>query len=1356
VGSGREFTAKYGASVTGFKSGMEQMVAELDKYNNALVKNQQQQRASNKIISEAQKELDKLEKEAKAGGGATEEQKKKIEELNAKIEAETKLLGELKTEQIGLKSAISDTTKQLSEQDGAAKKNVDAMDKYKDSMKNAGQAGKELATEAAAVGAAAIGATAGIYEFVKAGAQWADDLNTLSKYSGITTNELQKFEYASKLIDVSSETITGSLTKLTRNMQTAKDGSGAAAQAFENLGVSVTDASGNLRDRQDVFYEVIDALGEIESETEMDALAMNIFGKSAQQLNPLIKGGAERLRELGDEAEKMGLILDQKTLDNLNEFNDSVDTLGAKGNQITKILASQAQPAVEGLVKVGDELLAEIKELADSGELEKYAKEVGAMIEGGARALKDLLKWIADSKEMIVGFTAALVAFKAAMSIGTVVNNLVIGLKALKGAQDSAAASQIALNTAMNANPIGIVVGLVAALAAGITAYSFAANAAAQDTGEFAQNVKTAKQACEEFDAAQKNAADTYKKTVADAAAEAATLEKLNERYNELRAQAALTAAEKTELEYTAQRLAQALGVETTELQSQSGQWQDVTAKIEEYNTALKDRAEIEAREELYKETIKERIRLEMEYAEKEKEARKYYEENAEAIRQMNEIGYMSELTEEYKAYNKLTDGLKELQKRIDGAKESESEYARSISEASEQAEKQASTSSGAAADINAYGSMVAGLADDYGELADSISSADDKLTAANKELLDNQQAITAARQELKEAEKKLRDFDEETDLRDLYDTYRTQYEGAKDRIAQLLTEQVKLRKNVADIKEEVKAAGETAEDAISGALGELESLGSLLGKVEKEITDSGSLSLGTLNSIIRKYPELTGAVDDYINGLTDEKEIISGLKKAYDSDIDAYQAAISLKKLASGEFTEDMSKASAELVNKYKEHYGIDLQNFTTAAAAKAAVQDRLDKALEAAREKQEAVRGKYTFGSYQGRNYIISGGEPYYEGTAQYTAARKEMDKANSGIVSAVKELKDFDGDEFAKTLTADLLKAYGGSSIDAQKLRSLGKSPESTAGKSSGGGSGSSGSSGGSGGSKNTLWTMKSGGVYGEGSTKLGAWLNWLDNGTARGKNSDSNILNVLQKIKKEGGWTPAEIETIEKRIYDIQKKIADQKAKDEEDRLKSKEQREAEARKKQEEAEKEAHDAQMTRLEYAKAAYERFYSGRKKSLEEENKRIGENAAAEIAKLDEAAKKRKEQKEDDDIRKKLREVEDQIEFGQNDEFTLKRLRRQRQDILDERSDIEFDRNLEKQKISIQQKAEEAVQKNTLALEKLEKAMENAAYTFARAGGTLSAAQVVNHSTAVTNNNYLRQGLSLTDYMSLITALI
>ena len=1036
----------------------------------------------------------------------------------------------------------------------------------------------------------------------------------------------------------------------------------------------------------------------------MDALAMNIFGKSAQQLNPLIKGGAERLRELGDEAEKMGLILDQKTLDNLNEFNDSVDLLGAKGNQITKILASQAQPAVEGLVKVGDELLAEIKELADSGELEKYAKEVGALIEAGARALKNLLKWIADNKEMVVGFTAALVAFKAAMSIGTLIKNLVVAMKALTTATEGAAAAQGTLNTVQAANPIGLLLAVVGALTAGLSTYAMMAQISAGATGDLNGETKN-------YIALVQQAKKAASERQEQSETEINVLGTLKDRYDTLRTSVSLTAEEKKELDGIATELAKTIGTSVESLKEKDSTYKDLTGDIDDYIATLQRQIELEANKD--------------------------------------------ELTAAYKSYNSALKAATETREKIaeQQAKlaEKEAEFDKKIAEAENSNDRNRSIDLAAqkertlAKEQENLNKLNAAWADYYnqgGKAADIIKKVSEAMGSGEKAAQEWEEHYNALNRTTDAAAVSLDKLWKKTS-----DTGDAAEDAAKD--TDYLTG------SLGELTESTEAAEKAiskTEETISDTLSELESLGSLLGKVEKEITDSGSMSLGTLNSIIKKYPELTGAVDDYINGLTDEKTIIDGLKKAYDKDIDAYQAAISLKKLASGEFTEDMSKASAELVNKYKEHYGIDLQNFTTAAAAKAAVQDRLDKALEAAREKQEAVRSKYTFGSYQGRNYIVSGGETYYEGSAQYRAARAEMNAANDVIVSAARELKDFDGDEFVKALTADLLKAYGGSSIDAQKLRALGKSPESAAGKSSGGSS----SGGGSGGSKNTLWTMKSGSVYGEGSTKLGAWLNWLDNGSARGKNSDRDILNVLQKIKKEGGWTPAEIETIEKRIYDIQKKIADQKAKDEEDRLKSKERREAEARKKQEEAEKKAHDAQMTRLEYAKAAYERFYSGRRKSLEEENKRISENAAAEIAKLDEAAKKRKEQKEDNDIRKRLREVEDQIEFGQNDEFTLKRLRRQRQDILNERSDIEFDRNLEKQKISIQQKAEEAVQKNTLALEKLERAMENAAYTFARASGTLSAAQVVNHSTAVTNNNYLRQGLSLTDYMSLITALI
>lgn len=159
-------------------------------------------------------------------------------------------------------------------------------------------------------------------------ALFADDINTLSKQTGLDTETLQKLTYAESLIDVEVGTISKSMARLTKNMTST---SAEVQGAFEALGVSVKDnVTGELRNNEDVFNDLIKALGNVANETERDNLAMQIFGKSAQELNPLILGGADQLKKLGDSAKSAGLILSQEALDSLNEFNDSIDVL--KGN----------------------------------------------------------------------------------------------------------------------------------------------------------------------------------------------------------------------------------------------------------------------------------------------------------------------------------------------------------------------------------------------------------------------------------------------------------------------------------------------------------------------------------------------------------------------------------------------------------------------------------------------------------------------------------------------------------------------------------------------------------------------------------------------------------------------------------------------------------------------------------------------------------------------------------------------------------------------------------------------------------------------------------------------------------------
>ena len=130
-----------------------------------------------------------------------------------------------------------------------------------DKLTAAGHAMQGLSTAAAAV-AASIGAVT-----VKS-ASWADDINTMSKVYSIGTKDLQMYSAAADLVDVSVETIAKSHVKLEKQMMSASKGTGSSAEAFEKLGVSVTNADGSLRDGDAVWQDTIAALGSMENETD--------------------------------------------------------------------------------------------------------------------------------------------------------------------------------------------------------------------------------------------------------------------------------------------------------------------------------------------------------------------------------------------------------------------------------------------------------------------------------------------------------------------------------------------------------------------------------------------------------------------------------------------------------------------------------------------------------------------------------------------------------------------------------------------------------------------------------------------------------------------------------------------------------------------------------------------------------------------------------------------------------------------------------------------------------------------------------------------------------------------------------
>ena len=296
---------------------------------------------------------------------------------------------------------------------------------------------------------------------VKDSAAYADNILTLSTNTGIAAETLQEYQYMAELTDTSLETITGSMAKLIRNMQNAKNGTGNAAAAFAAMGVSVTDANGELRDNEEVFTEVIDKLGKMRNETQRDAYAMDIFGKSAQDLNSLIAVGKDGIAAFAKEAHDMGYVLDEETLSSLVAVDDALVRLDNFMTMIKNTIGAALAPAVT-------ELADELQAWARSVDWEQVGQDVAEV--GGA--IKDFVMFVLENGSEILTVISGVGAGFATWKVVGLITSVVGAIKGFIGAAEGASIAQAALNAVMAANPIGIVVTAIAALvAAFVTAY---------------------------------------------------------------------------------------------------------------------------------------------------------------------------------------------------------------------------------------------------------------------------------------------------------------------------------------------------------------------------------------------------------------------------------------------------------------------------------------------------------------------------------------------------------------------------------------------------------------------------------------------------------------------------------------------------------------------------------------------------------------------------------------------------------------------------------------------------------------------------------------------------------------------
>lgn len=252
--------------------------------------------------------------------------------LTAEIVRTEQALGDLESEANTSADALEDTGDAAEEAGDNAEESSEAMEMLGEAAEKAGEvavaAFEAVVVAAAAVGAAIVSAMASagtaLVNATLDTSKLADELMTLSSTTGLSTDALQELNYASELLDVDTSTVTGSMTKLLKTMSSAADGSSSAMSKFEELGLAIYDTDGNLRSAEDVFWDAVDVLGQIDNETERDAAAMELFGKSARELNPLIEAGSDAFAELAQEAHDVGYVMDGETLDAFGALDDNM------------------------------------------------------------------------------------------------------------------------------------------------------------------------------------------------------------------------------------------------------------------------------------------------------------------------------------------------------------------------------------------------------------------------------------------------------------------------------------------------------------------------------------------------------------------------------------------------------------------------------------------------------------------------------------------------------------------------------------------------------------------------------------------------------------------------------------------------------------------------------------------------------------------------------------------------------------------------------------------------------------------------------------------------------------------------
>ena len=1286
MANGNSFTATLKADSGPFKKGVDEAVTKLTELNKKLVDNQYQQKDCNKAISDAKKELKKLQDQIGQNGTATEDEKKKIEQLNDTIEQEKLKLSQLKAEQAGIKSLISETSKELSE-------NNDQWTVLKGTLANlASDTLEKLGSKLLSIGK----------DIIQTGEQFSSSMSEVQAISGATGEELQQLEEAARLY--------GSTTQFSAT---------EAADALKYMALAGWDAQTSMEALPGVLDLAAASGMELATAADMVTDYLSAFGMQAEQASYMADLLTYAQGNSNTSAQQLG-----------EAFGNCAANLSAAGQDIetvTSLLEAMANQGLKGS-EAGTALTAMMRDITNKMEDGKIA--IGATsvtVQDASGNFRDLTDILTDVEKAISGLgtaeqASALSATFTANSIKGV--NLVLneGITAVSGYEEALRSSTGAASDAaetMNDNLTGDIKQLDSALdelklkifddaesplrgivqtitEKGVPALESLINnidklipivisattvmVSYKAAISIQSIINGVKQGITQLTAAK--AAEAVATTAEAAATNGATS-----------AQIALNTAQAAN---PIGLLVSAISGLIALMISLAATTSSSTSAIQEFNTA------IEQIDSTAQETVAS--------AESEAAVVKRLGEEYDTLRQKESLNE----AEQIELKNISEQLAKKLGITTEELKTQSGTYAdlsQKIDEYCEKLIKEAELEAATEAYKEAIKAKLALLEeynkkrDEYIEKGEIVVDSDGNFIYKTEESMNELKAFS---NKMDEAEKKCGYYaDAMAEV-----AKETEDTGSA---ANTATEEV------AAYSSEVKKAETTVTEAFTA----MKDAASYYDTVLDEVNSNGSISVATISTLMSKYPELTDVLNEYVAGLKSEHDVLTELEKVYETDVENWKKALLSKKSADEDFYESTIKTNADLVNELKNQYGIDLNNFKSLAQVKVALLKKLKEEISEINNEWSSIFSvSNTNGTQElhiGNQLIARNNGGGWQVNTDTSDPRYSIQDRQELLNEYLSYLSDRDS-KIDDYFDPDSVIARNWNPTTVTTTGS-GKNTSTTT---SGGGS-----SGGSSGSGSKTRTIR----YAYKGEEYASSYNYNDGDDTSTLEADATAkaqLGVLDRAKNLGKVTTEEEVGFLKRLLEIEKLSADERYEIKK-RLYTAEQTLAD----------ETADTIIEKQNLAYAAYKKLVEDKKATLKAEAQAVQDEADAEIAAIEEKIAARAREQDDAKRQSQLDEINAKLQYDRLTEFERRELLKKKQSILNEQADVDFDRQMAAEKAGWQAKSDAAQDIYNASVDKLTESLNAFADRLSYLQGTQSNDQKVQNNSQTVNIQIVQNGM-------------